>query len=196
MKSINISRTTGLYMGMSCVVSLMIFAIGESEVPSWYISIMHLLLLCGLPVTLIVEHLTTDSKETVTPQTDLVESGFPVATGDKCDIQEMREELEALEFRCVDIVSEKGDFSVRGSIMDIFPKASNRPYRIELFDDEIESIRTFQPETQTSLEVLKKIYLFTSNQIEKSAEDKPELEHLHSFCKVGYGGIGLSLIHI
>ena len=46
---------------------------------------------------------------------------------------------------------EHGEFTVRGSLIDLFPMGSNSPYRIDLFDDEIDSIRTFDPDSQRTI---------------------------------------------
>ncbi|MGY0219193.1 transcription-repair coupling factor [Endozoicomonadaceae bacterium StTr2] len=70
--------------------------------------------------------------------------------GDPFDINVQRSELEQAGYRCVDTVYEHGEFSVRGSLTDIFPMGSKHPYRIDLFDDEIDSLRRFDPETQRS----------------------------------------------
>jgi transcription-repair coupling factor (superfamily II helicase) len=68
----------------------------------------------------------------------------------KLDIANEQRRLEAAGYRNVPQVQEPGDFAVRGALLDIYPMGSPAPYRIELFDDEIESIRTFDPETQRS----------------------------------------------
>jgi transcription-repair coupling factor (superfamily II helicase) len=62
-----------------------------------------------------------------------------------------RQRLEAAGYVCVSQVVEHGEFAVRGSILDLFPMGGERPYRIELFDDTVESIRDFDPETQLSV---------------------------------------------
>jgi excinuclease ABC subunit B len=67
--------------------------------------------------------------------------------GQRFPLQEMRKALEAAGYQCVDTVYEHGEFAVRGSIMDLFPMGSDIPYRIELFDDEVESIQLFDPLT-------------------------------------------------
>src|SRR5690606_26008067 len=72
--------------------------------------------------------------------------------GQQYSIDSMRKTLEAAGYQCRDSVFEHGEFAVRGSIMDLFPMGSSTPYRIELFDDEIESLRTFSPDTQLSTE--------------------------------------------
>jgi transcription-repair coupling factor (superfamily II helicase) len=60
-------------------------------------------------------------------------------------------------FKRVDFVSEPGEFSVRGGIIDVFSFSNDMPYRIEFFGDEIDSIRTFDIETQLSKEKVTKI---------------------------------------
>ena len=71
-------------------------------------------------------------------------------TGQTFSIDSMRRTLESAGYQCVDSVYEHGEFAVRGAIMDLFPMGSELPYRIELFDDEIESLRSFAPDTQLS----------------------------------------------
>ncbi|MEZ5462230.1 transcription-repair coupling factor [Dokdonella sp.] len=66
------------------------------------------------------------------------------------DLGAEQRRLSAAGYRNVPQVLEPGDFAVRGAIVDIFPMGSSTPYRIELFDEEIDSIRTFDPESQRS----------------------------------------------
>jgi transcription-repair coupling factor (superfamily II helicase) len=68
----------------------------------------------------------------------------------KLDLAAEQRRLAASGYRNVPQVLEPGDFAVRGALLDIFPMGSPEPYRVELFDDEIDSIRTFDPETQRS----------------------------------------------
>jgi transcription-repair coupling factor (superfamily II helicase) len=77
--------------------------------------------------------------------------------GQQFDINQMRSSLSSAGYQNVDSVYEHGEYSVRGSIMDIFPMGSRYPFRVDLFDDEIETLRTFLPETQRSLEQVKQI---------------------------------------
>ncbi len=70
--------------------------------------------------------------------------------GDRIDLEAFRSRLERNGYQCVANVYEHGEFAVRGSILDIFPMGSRHPFRIELFDDEVESIRRFDPESQRS----------------------------------------------
>lgn len=87
-----------------------------------------------------------------------------LALEQKFDIDEMRLRLEHSGYNCVSSVMEHGEFAVRGSLFDIFPMGSKQPFRIELFDDEIESIRTFNPETQLSIEKVDSINLLPARE--------------------------------
>ncbi len=73
-----------------------------------------------------------------------------LSKGDRLDLDGFRRRLEAAGHRCMPQVREHGEFAIRGSLLDLFPMGSAEPYRIDLFDEEVESIRTFDPETQIS----------------------------------------------
>ena len=73
----------------------------------------------------------------------------------------MNEVLFEYHFNRVDFVTEPGEFSVRGGIIDVFSFSNDEPYRIEFFGDEIDSIRTFDIETQLSNEKLKKVSYYS-----------------------------------
>ncbi len=87
-----------------------------------------------------------------------------ISCGDTLNIDDMRRKLEQAGYLCVPQVSDHGDFAVRGSLMDIYPMGSALPFRIDLFDDEIESIRTFDPETQRSVEEVREIRLLPARE--------------------------------
>jgi transcription-repair coupling factor (superfamily II helicase) len=70
--------------------------------------------------------------------------------GQRLNVHKLREKLESYSYQAVTRVEEHGHYAIRGSLMDLFPMGSQVPYRIDLFDDEIESIRIFSPETQLS----------------------------------------------
>jgi TRCF domain len=70
--------------------------------------------------------------------------------GDKINLKELKEEFLHFGYENVDIVESEGEFCVRGDIVDIFCIGSDEPYRILLFDDEVESIRTYSTQTQIS----------------------------------------------
>ncbi|SDS37730.1 transcription-repair coupling factor [Halopseudomonas xinjiangensis] len=91
--------------------------------------------------------------------------------GQRLDIDRMRTNLDAAGYRCVDTVYEHGDYAVRGALLDLFPMGSRLPYRIDLFDDEIETLRTFDPETQRSVDKVDRIHLLPAREfpLDKSA---------------------------
>ncbi|MCX7564193.1 transcription-repair coupling factor [Xanthomonadaceae bacterium XH05] len=74
-----------------------------------------------------------------------------VEQGQRLSLDEEKRRLEAAGYRNVPQVLDPGDFAVRGALLDIFPMGSPEPYRIELLDEDVDSIRTFDPETQRSL---------------------------------------------
>ncbi|MEE9342876.1 MAG: transcription-repair coupling factor [Gammaproteobacteria bacterium] len=85
-------------------------------------------------------------------------------SGDSLDIDNLRNRLEKAGYICVSQVIEHGEFAVRGSLVDLFPMGSQTPFRIDLFDDEIESIRTFDPETQRSVDTVDSIKLLPARE--------------------------------
>ena len=80
-----------------------------------------------------------------------------LAVGDTIEIPKMEATLIGEGFERVDYVYEPGQFAVRGSIIDVFSYASEYPFRIDLFGDEIDSIRTFEIETQLSRDKVERI---------------------------------------
>ena len=84
------------------------------------------------------------------PRSFITGSGLVLASGQHFDLAAEQRRLSAAGYRFVPQVQEPGDFAVRGAIVDIYPTGSGVPYRIELFDEEVDSIRTFDPETQRS----------------------------------------------
>jgi len=85
-------------------------------------------------------------------------------TGDQFDIEAWRIRLERAGYRYVSQVMEHGEFAVRGAIVDLFPMGSKHPYRIDLFDDEIDTLRTFDPETQRSIDTISSIQLLPARE--------------------------------
>lgn len=77
--------------------------------------------------------------------------------GQKLDLASFRNQLQQSGYHCVNKVLEHGEFALRGSIIDVYPMGSGLPFRIELFDDEIESLREFDTETQCTIEKIKQI---------------------------------------
>ncbi|MGB9428355.1 MAG: transcription-repair coupling factor [Gammaproteobacteria bacterium] len=91
-------------------------------------------------------------------------SAFLLKTGDKLNPAAMRQRLTAAGYASVIQVMEHGEFAVRGALLDIFPMGSPVPFRIDLFDEEIETIRRFDPETQLSQDQLEEIRLLPARE--------------------------------
>ncbi|HOB62057.1 MAG TPA: transcription-repair coupling factor [Candidatus Competibacteraceae bacterium] len=87
-----------------------------------------------------------------------------LGVGERLDLDAFRQRLEAAGYVCVSQVVERGEFAVRGSILDLFPMGAARPCRIELFDDQVESIRDFDPETQLSIAKMERIELLPARE--------------------------------
>jgi transcription-repair coupling factor (superfamily II helicase) len=104
---------------------------------------------------------------------------------DQLNIETTRLRLEKAGYRCVNQVREHGEFAVRGSIIDLFPMGSLLPYRIDLFDDEIDSIRTFSPETQRTLEKINKIELLPAKEFPL---DEKAIEHFRQQWRSQFSG--------
>ena len=88
----------------------------------------------------------------------------------KLDLGHEQRRLEAAGYRHVPQVQEPGDFAVRGALLDVFPMGTAEPYRIELFDREIESIRTFDPETQRSAHKVERVNLLPAREFPLTEE--------------------------
>ncbi|WP_269901498.1 transcription-repair coupling factor [Paenalcaligenes faecalis] len=93
------------------------------------------------------------------PPSFLAAYSFSFKQGDQLDEQQLREQMVLANYNHVTQVSAPGEFSVRGGLIDIFPMGSVVPYRLDLFDNEIESIRAFDADTQRSLYNVKQIDL-------------------------------------
>ena len=83
---------------------------------------------------------------------DLENKTLTISVGDSMGRDEVEKKLADLQFKEVTYVYEPGEFAVRGSLIDIFSFSSEYPYRIDFFGDEVESIRTFEVESQLSKE--------------------------------------------
>lgn len=90
---------------------------------------------------------------------------FTLKVGENLDSDKLKERLISAGYRAVDTVYEHGEFCMRGAILDIYPMGVEHPFRIELFDDEIETIRWFNPETQRSTESTDSIELLPAKEV-------------------------------
>jgi transcription-repair coupling factor (superfamily II helicase) len=88
--------------------------------------------------------------EKVTLKKQLHQNTLRIKTGEKLSIDFIAEFLKAYNFNLVDFVYEPGQFSIRGGIIDIYSFANEFPYRVELFGNDVDAIKTFDPSTQLS----------------------------------------------
>ncbi len=87
-----------------------------------------------------------------------------IKKGDRLVIDKMRLQLEAAGYRAVEQVLEHGEYAVRGALLDLFPMGSAVPFRLDFFDDEIDSIRTFDVDTQRTLDEISSINLLPAHE--------------------------------
>ena len=90
---------------------------------------------------------------------------FKLSVGSTLNLKDFSEKLIQCGYERVDRVDTKGQFSIRGGIIDLYPPISALPFRIELFDEEIDSIRTFNSETQRSIDKVNEIDIFPAKEI-------------------------------
>jgi len=109
-----------------------------------------------VPVTTLVQKLA--------PKKYIEANSLIIKTGDKKDLHQMRQALESSGYRNVDQVLEHGEFSARGAILDLYPMGSKKPFRLDFFDDEIDEIRLFDPESQRSKEKIEEINLLPAHE--------------------------------
>ncbi|MEO6798713.1 MAG: transcription-repair coupling factor [Rhodanobacter sp.] len=100
----------------------------------------------------------------IAPRRHITGSGLVLSKGQKIDLAGEQRRLEASGYRHVPQVAEPGDFAVRGALLDIFPMGTVEPYRVELFDDEVDSIRSFDPETQRSQQQVDSVELLPARE--------------------------------
>ena len=95
--------------------------------------------------------------EKVISRRNLKKNTFSISKGDKLSIEFLEEVLHEYNFERVDFVYEPGQYSIRGSIADIFSYSADMPYRIDFFGEEVDSIRTFNTDDQLSVNILKQV---------------------------------------
>lgn len=113
--------------------------------------------------------------EQVITKKELQANTLTIRQGDKLGIDFLNETLFEYHFERVDFVTDPGQFSVRGGIVDVYSFSNELPFRIEFFDDEVESIRTFDIENQRSVMVVKKM------EVVPNVENKTAIEKRESF---------------
>lgn len=98
------------------------------------------------------------------PREELLSECFSLAVGEQLNLEDTCLNLDKLGYQNVHAVHEHGEYSVRGSILDMYPMGSKTPYRIDLFSHDVESIRTFDTETQRSIEKVDSVQLFPARE--------------------------------
>jgi transcription-repair coupling factor (superfamily II helicase) len=111
--------------------------------------------------------------EKVVTKKELEKNTLKIAVGDHLSIDFINEVLFEYHFKRVDFITEPGEFSVRGGILDVFSFSNDNPYRIEFFGNEVDSIRTFDVATQLSVEKKNKITIIPNFE-NKLLEEKRE----------------------
>ncbi|NOI57590.1 transcription-repair coupling factor [Vibrio coralliilyticus] len=102
------------------------------------------------------------------PRDFLMQHTLMVKVGDLYSLEKLRIQLEKSGYRHVDQVFGPGEYASRGSILDLFPMGASDPFRIDFFDDEIDTIRTFDPENQRSIDDVKEIRLLPAHEFPTS----------------------------
>lgn len=105
------------------------------------------------------------------PKEAMVEALEPIEAGEEVEREKLLKKLEALGYQRTSLVEERGDYSVRGGVIDLFPPLYHNPLRLEFFGDTVESIRHFDPLGQRSLRSLKEFVLLPANEIIMAEEN-------------------------
>ena len=141
----------------------------------------------GDPVVLIVPVATLMQR--TAPVAYVSASSLALDPGQRLGVAQLRNTLARAGYRAVDNVYEHGEFAVRGSIVDLFPMGHDTPVRIELFDDEIETLRSFDPETQRSLAPLERLRLLPGREYPfddaSIARVLADTRHYEEICRSG-----------
>ncbi|WP_443090220.1 transcription-repair coupling factor [Basfia succiniciproducens] len=116
-----------------------------------------------------------------------------IKKGDRLVIEKLRLQLENAGYRAVEQVMEHGEFAVRGALLDLFPMGSPLPFRLDFFDDEIDSIRTFDADTQRTLEEIRQINLLPAHEF---PTDDKSIEFFRAQFRETFGEIRRDPEHI
>ena len=116
-----------------------------------------------------------------------------IKKGDRLVIDKMRLQLEMAGYRAVEQVLEHGEYAVRGSLLDLFPMGSAQPFRLDFFDDEIDSIRTFDVDTQRTLDEIQSVNLLPAHEF---PTDDKDIEFFRAQFRETFGEIRRDPEHI
>jgi transcription-repair coupling factor (superfamily II helicase) len=113
---------------------------------------------------------TATAMHRLPPQQFIAAHSFILHIGDRIETDALRERLTRVGYHAVFQVMEPGEFAIRGGLIDLFPAGSGTPYRIDLFDNQVESIREFDPQTQRSGNQLAEVRLLPSREFPLTPE--------------------------
>ncbi|MDZ7900624.1 MAG: transcription-repair coupling factor [Arcicella sp.] len=132
--------------------------------------------------------------EKVINRRSLLKNTFTITVNEKLDTNFLGEVLASYDFEKTDFVYEAGQYSIRGGIVDVFSYANDLPYRIDLFGDEVDSIRTFDPESQLSVESVSRINIIPDVQNKLVQETRePFLSFFPKDSRVWFKDVELTL---
>ena len=100
----------------------------------------------------------------IPPRDFIIPRMFLLSEGEELAFESLLEQLVQTGYRKVETVYEHGEFAVRGSLLDFFPMGTNHPIRIDFFDDVVESVRTFDPDSQRSIDTLKNVQVMPAHE--------------------------------
>ncbi|MDG6895502.1 transcription-repair coupling factor [Volucribacter amazonae] len=138
-----------------------------------------------LPITTLMQRLC--------PPQFLQQNVLLIKKGDRFNIDKLRLQLEDAGYRAVEQVLEHGEYAVRGALLDLFPMGSALPFRLDFFDEEIDSIRTFNLDNQRSLAEIQHINLLPAHEF---PTDSKGIEHFRSQFRETFAEIRRDPEHI
>ncbi|HFF2827611.1 transcription-repair coupling factor [Stenotrophomonas maltophilia] len=99
------------------------------------------------------------------PRSYVIGGSFDLKVGQRLDLETEKRRLESAGYRNVPQVMDPGDFAVRGGLLDVFPMGADEPLRVELLDEDIDSIRAFDPESQRSLDKVEAVHMLPGREV-------------------------------
>ena len=139
----------------------------SQEIISQRLAALHALITHPCPVVVTD---ATNLMNLLPPPLQLKQATFQIQCGQKLDLQQYTQSLVSQHYTHVSQVNARGEYSVRGNIIDIFPMGADDPYRIELFDNEIETIRRFDVSEQISRERVEAVNILPASEISLNHE--------------------------
>ncbi|UQA23843.1 transcription-repair coupling factor [Stenotrophomonas sp. NY11291] len=99
------------------------------------------------------------------PRSYVIGGSFDLKVSQRLDLEAEKRRLESAGYRNVPQVMDPGDFAVRGGLLDVFPMGADEPLRVELLDEDIDSIRAFDPESQRSLDKVESVHMLPGREV-------------------------------